>query len=130
MILLDTHIALWAITDDERLPESAKSLLQSGQTIYFSVASMWEVELKHKKNPENMPFTGRQFYLACINAGMHSLPIKPRHIFELNVILNNDTYHNDPFDHLLLSTAIGERLLLLTHDEKMRHYKNANIILC
>lgn len=130
MILLDTHIAYWLITDDEKMPESAKSLIKNNNRIYFSVISMWEIELKHQKNPEKMPLTGKQFYLACIEAGLMCLSIRPRHVFQLDNLLSESNYHNDPFDHLLLATTIEEKCLFLTHDEKMRHYKNVDVIIC
>ena len=47
-LLLDTHIALWALNDDPSLSEKAKELiLDPDNTIYYSMVSVWEVLLKH-----------------------------------------------------------------------------------
>ena len=43
MILVDTHIAYWAITNSENLPNTARALFQSEQRFCFSVASVWEI---------------------------------------------------------------------------------------
>lgn len=130
MIIVDTHLAYWAVADDEKLPQLARTLLSSGEKICFSVVSMWEIELKHRKNPEKMPISGKQFYLACIEAGMNVISIRPRHIFALDNILSDENYHNDPFDHLLLAVAKEEKGILLTHDEKLKHYQSVDVIVC
>lgn len=47
-LLLDTHIILWAITDDDRLSEKARNLiLDPVNIVFYSVVSVWEVLLKH-----------------------------------------------------------------------------------
>ena len=49
-LLLDTHIALWAFTAPEKLPEEIVTALKSAEnTVYYSMASVWEVAIKHKK---------------------------------------------------------------------------------
>ena len=48
--MLDTHIALWAFTAPEKLPEEIVTALKSAEnTVYYSMASVWEVAIKHKK---------------------------------------------------------------------------------
>ena len=47
-LLLDTHIILWALTDDSKIPMEAKKLIEDeSNDIYFSLASAWEVEIKY-----------------------------------------------------------------------------------
>lgn len=58
-ILLDTHIALWALTDSPKLPKKARSLiLEVGNTIYCSAASVWEIAIKHRLARGDMPISG------------------------------------------------------------------------
>lgn len=46
-ILLDTHVFLWIITNDNRLTEVAKSMyVDKGNEIYLSLASIWEIAIK------------------------------------------------------------------------------------
>ncbi len=54
-LLLDTHILLWAISNDMRLPEKARKLIEDETNeIYYSVISLWEVEIKHLAYPDAM----------------------------------------------------------------------------
>jgi PIN domain nuclease of toxin-antitoxin system len=47
-LLLDTHIALWAIVDDARLPQPAADLIADPtHAIVVSAASVWEIAIKH-----------------------------------------------------------------------------------
>ena len=46
--LLDTHVALWAITDSPKLPQKARELIQSPKTtVWISAASVWEIAIKY-----------------------------------------------------------------------------------
>ena len=54
-ILLDTHVLLWAITGSRKLTAKAKKLISDpGNTIYVSIISPWEVEIKHNRFPDRM----------------------------------------------------------------------------
>ena len=56
-LLLDTHIAIWALNDDPALSEKArKLLLDPDNTVYYSTVSAWEVLLKHARRPDRIPF--------------------------------------------------------------------------
>lgn len=44
---------LWAMTDDEQLPEKAKELIASEENeVCFSIISLWEIQIKHILHPE------------------------------------------------------------------------------
>ena len=47
-LLLDTHIALWAITDSPRLPGKARELIASPKSsVWISASIIWEIAIKH-----------------------------------------------------------------------------------
>lgn len=47
--LIDTHIAIWAVSDDSKLSQVAKEILiDEDNEIYYSTASIWEIIIKHK----------------------------------------------------------------------------------
>lgn len=49
-LLLDTHIALWAFAAPEKLPEEIVTALKSAEnTVYYSMASVWEIAFKYAK---------------------------------------------------------------------------------
>lgn len=124
-ILLDTHIALWAIADTAKLPDEVIKILEKeSNEVFYSVASVWEVAIKHKIKPENMPVSEEDFVALCEKTGFTRLPIKTDHIFLLKTLVRADNApkHNDPFDRMLLSQAKYEKLKLLTHDSQFPYY--------
>ena len=69
-ILLDTHIAVWAITDDPRLTAKARNLLlDPSNNIFISAVSTLEVNNKRKSKSNNLEFTTEQFIESCEEAG-------------------------------------------------------------
>ena len=61
-ILLDTHIAVWAITDDPRLSARAREIiLDPDNSIYISAVSTLEVNNKRKSKKNNLEFTTEEF---------------------------------------------------------------------
>ncbi len=125
-MLLDTHIVLWAIADSAKLPEKIINLLESKENeVSYSVASIWEVAIKHKIRPAQMPLPEEVFVGLCQKVGFTQLPIKPEHIFCLKELVRplDAPKHNDPFDRMLLAQAKYEKLKLVTHDSMFLHYK-------
>ena len=60
-LLLDTHILLWALSDDMQLPSKARKLLESEENeIYYSLASLWEIQIKCLAHPGQIDFTAEQ----------------------------------------------------------------------
>lgn len=130
-ILLDTHIALWAIADTAKLSDEIIKLLASRDNdIFYSLVSVWEVAVKHQINPEHMPISEEIFVQLCENTGFVQLPIKSGHIFLLKTLVRPDNApkHKDPFDRLLLSQAKYEGLKFFTHDSLLPYYKEDCII--
>ena len=130
-LLLDTHIAVWALNDDPALSEKARELiLDPDNTIYYSTISVWEVLLKHSRHPENIPFTEKDFAEGCREAGFVPLALSDKHILAVSSLSRpaNLKEHNDPFDRLLLAQAKVENLSFLTHDELIPGYNEKSII--
>ena len=59
-LLLDTHVALWAITDNPKLPQKARDLIASPKTtVWVSAANIWEIAIKHSLARGDMPVSSR-----------------------------------------------------------------------
>ncbi len=70
--LADTHILLWALADDPKLPDSVrKILLDESADIYYSFANVWEVAIKHSLNKGGVLFSAEQFLKLCNVADIH-----------------------------------------------------------
>ncbi len=119
-LLVDTHIALWALAGDERLPAAARDLIADGKNrVFASVASMWEIAIKRSIKPDRMPLSGVEFLHFCEEAGYESLPIRERHVIALESL---PPIHADPFDRILVAQARAESLVFLTHDAALAEY--------
>ena len=130
-LLLDTHILIWALNDDPRLPQKARELLLKPEnSIYYSVVSIWEVAIKHAIHPENVAFTGRELAQFCNEAGFLPLNMQEKHVFSLETIEREDDAlpHNDPFDRILIAQAKAEKMHFLTHDSLLPYYKEPCIL--
>ncbi len=71
--LLDSHILIWALFADEKLPGEAYAIVNDPKNeIYYSAASVWEVGIKHSKSPEKIPVSSQLLTEGCDMAGMIS----------------------------------------------------------
>ncbi|MBR2207739.1 MAG: type II toxin-antitoxin system VapC family toxin [Synergistaceae bacterium] len=130
-ILLDTHIALWAITEPTKLSKKALELLQNGNNnFYVSVASVWEVAIKNIRHPEDIPMSDFEYANFCVVSGFNILPLRVEHIFTLKTLHREDDApkHNDPFDKIMLSQAKSEGFSFLTDDKLLPFYNEIFII--
>lgn len=131
-ILLDTHILLWALSDDAKLPEKAKSIiLREENDIYYSTVSVWEAAIKYSLHPEQMPVSGRALSSYCRRAGYSVLPVRDDHVWALETIKRpvDAPRHNDPFDRMLIAQAKSEGMLFVTHDALLPYYNEACVVM-
>ena len=130
-LLLDTHVLIWALNEDQRLSEKARELiLDPDNAIYYSSVSIWEVAIKHAIHPENVTFTGNELSQYCQEAGFLSVEIRDSHVFALETISRPDDAppHHDPFDRMLIAQAKAENMSFLTHDSLLPYYNEKCII--
>ena len=130
-LLLDTHIALWALTDHPKLSGVARELIMDpDNTIYYSSVSVWEVLLKNDSASNNLSLTPEDFVQYCEEAGFFPLALKPKHIIAASKLdtAEIDKRHRDPFDRILLSQAKAEDYSFVTRDEKLPLYHEKCIL--
>lgn len=120
MILLDTCALLWFLHDDPMLPERVAKRIEESEKVYLSIASLWEVAIKKTIKKLDIPETVKELEKKCKEKQIFILPIKTDY---LEKIQNLPMIHGDPFDRLIMATAIEEDLTLLTNDEKIRLYE-------
>lgn len=101
-----------------------KLLEKESNEVFYSMASVQEVAIKHMIKPENMPVSEEDFVRLCQDTGFTRLPIEAGHIFLLKTLSrpNDAPKHNDPFDRLLIAQAKYENLVLLTHNSQFSYY--------
>lgn len=121
-LLLDTHIALWAIADSPKLPEKAREMIESSRSsVWVSVATIWEIAIKHSLGRGDMPVSGKDALSYFRESGYQLLSIEPEHVLALESL---PTRHADPFDRILIAQALAEPLRLVTHDSTVARYSD------
>lgn len=119
-LLLDTHIALWAIVDDPRLPVIAKTLISDPNNhIWVSTVSVWEIAIKHRLARGDMPVSSEEALRYFKESGYKILPIQPEHATLTETL---PAIHQDPFDRLLVAQALHEPMHFITHDDLLVGY--------
>lgn len=118
-VLLDTHIALWAIAGSTRLSPQAQDAILEADEVFVSATSLWEIAIKHALRKSDMPISSAQALQAFEDAGYSHLSIQPRHILQVEKL---PPIHKDPFDRLLIAQAIVEPLRLITRDALIAKY--------
>lgn len=128
-LLLDTHIAIWAIADDPRLSVKALELIADpSNEIFVSAGTIWEIAVKHalrRGGPNDMPISGAQAVEYFGAAGYQLLDIRPVHAIKVEEL---PLFHADPFDRILIAQALVEPFHLLTHDPTVARYSDSIIL--
>ena len=115
-ILLDTHVALWWYIDSKLLSKASREALEDiNNTIFFSAASSWELNLKISIGKLKVPSE----FFKQIMEDFIELPVRSHHA---NRLLKIDMLHRDPFDLMLIAQCIEDDLVLVTRDKEILQY--------
>jgi len=127
-LLLDTHIALWAFVNDQRLPPKARDLIADMENeIFVSTASLWEIAIKHplaRGLRSDMPISAQQAVDYCRRAGYQ---LKDLSVIDILGVEALPALHADPFDRILIAQALATPLRLVTHDPTVARYSDSII---
>jgi len=128
-LLLDTHVTLWMIVGDRRLPTRARALVEDeANDLVVSVASLWEISIKFglgRKGPNAMPVSGPNALAYVRDSGYELLDVRPNHAIAAQDL---PPLHADPFDRLIVAQALVEPLRLITHDKIVASYSDTIIL--
>ena len=126
-ILLDTHMIIWALTNDAQLSCKAREMiLDPGNVVCCSTVSLWEIAIKNQKNPEKCPYHEKRILEYCMAAGYELIQIIPSHVLAIRSLRIRDgrtLINTDPFDRLLIAQAKAEECVLLSHDRNFENYQ-------
>lgn len=120
-ILLDTCTFLWVVADSKDLSDNARRLFADPDNdVYLSVASAWEIIVKHNLGKLPLPEPPHDFVRN--NRILHrieSLPLEEEAVLQLSRL---PEYHKDPFDRILICQAIAGSMTILTPDRHITQY--------
>ncbi len=120
-LLLDTHSLLWFLNEDPHLVPNAKALIEDSLNRKFvSMATCWEIAIKVglKKLDLGEPvstFLPRELLVNKFDL-LHIELVHALHVEKL------PRHHRDPFDRLLISQSIIEKIAIVSSDDKFDSY--------
>jgi PIN domain nuclease of toxin-antitoxin system len=129
MILLDTHIWIWWVQGDKRLPQLRVKWLteKEAEGIGISIISCWEVAKLVENNNLQLPCSTDQWFEQALSyPGMQLLELSLPIILDATQL--PPPFHRDPADQLIVATARVHGILLLTADRKILDYPHVHTI--
>ncbi len=121
-ILLDTHIFLWFIGGDQRLPINVQEIIQDlNNEIYLSVVSTWEAIVKYQLGKLPLPESPEIYFPKhCDRHQILNLDLDQASVTQLAKL---PSFHRDPFDRMIICQAIQNDMAIATVDEAIRAYR-------
>jgi len=123
--LLDTHTAIWFFEGSTAISPTAEKIIRSrANRIYLSMISAWELTIKIGIGKLRFPDDAAGFIKVAQENDIAIISIENSH---LAVLKELPMIHRDPFDRLLIASAIAEEMTLITTDENIQKYKVSKI---
>lgn len=127
LLLLDTHLLLWAAGEPGKLTTQAReTLIDPNNTLVFSAVSIWEVAIKNGLGRADFRADPRHLRRGLSTAGYVELPLTGEHAVAVSQL---PPIHRDPFDRILIAQAIVEGMTLLTADPVVAQYAGSIILM-
>lgn len=121
--LLDTHVAIFSMSQSTSLSSEAKRAIAKGRNV-LSVVVYWEVMLKSMKGLLDVGDPRDWWREALEQLAATPLTFKPGHIAGLYAL---PVIHRDPFDRILIAQSIVEGLTLVTADAELARYSQSGL---
>ncbi|MBF2057856.1 MAG: type II toxin-antitoxin system VapC family toxin [Cyanobacterium sp. T60_A2020_053] len=120
-IIIDTHIFLWYVTDDNKLSDNSKKIInQRENIIYLIQASIWEMAIKYSQEKLNFDSPFLEFINQQIK--INSFEILSFNLLHFEQVTKLPFHHRDPFDRMIISQAMVEKIPLISYDSLFNCY--------
>lgn len=116
-LLLDTHVLLWWLAEDDRLtPTMREAIADPATPVVVSAASAWEMAIKAGLGKLTIPgdLAGE-----LERQGFDELPVTVQDGVAAGAL---PRHHADPFDRMLIAQAARRRFVLVTADRRFADY--------
>jgi PIN domain nuclease of toxin-antitoxin system len=118
--LVDTHALLWWLSDDDALSKPARRVLaDTGNGIFVSAASAWEIATKVRLGKLNAAELASDFTGQMEREGFQLLAISVEHAIRGGLLPGP---HRDPFDRMLIAQAQAEGMPIISNEKAFDAY--------
>jgi len=118
--LLDTHAVIWMAENSPSMPLAIKQIIgNSHNKIGISSVSLWEIAIKLSIGKLKISMSLKELIDYFRGRDFDFLQVEDEYVLGLSKL---PPIHKDPFDRLLISTAIAEKMTIITVDENIQKY--------
>lgn len=120
-LILDTQAFLWLLGDMPEVGQKAKkAFLSSDNDLFISLASIWEIAIKMSIGKLTLKQPLEQFLITQLQENnITQLDINFRHVIKVATL---PFHHRDPFDRLIISQALVEKMPIVSNDSAFDAY--------
>ena len=118
--ILDTHVLIWYFENSKHLPQNIINIIDDIECQkYISSVTLWEIIIKSSIGKLEMGLPINEFIEEITNSDLNILQINTDY---LNVLIKLPFIHKDPFDRIIVATAIAEGMVIITTDKNNQKY--------
>jgi PIN domain nuclease of toxin-antitoxin system len=128
VIVIDTHVWIWWVDANPKLPAKFQAYLQAHEAdgLGVSIISVWEVAKLVEKQRLMLQVPVEDWInRALVFPGIRLLDLTPRISVEATQL--PDSFHRDPADQIIVATARVYNCPLVTVDGSIRSYPHVLI---
>ena len=119
MYLLDTHTLLWYLRDTQDLSLLARQTIDNADYVAVSIASLWEIAIKRSIGKLQIEIGPFAIELLCRARDIAVIPIRSAALEKIQTL---PKIHGDPFDRVIIATALAGDLTIITRDKTIPKY--------
>jgi len=130
MIVLDTHVLLWWVSDPEKLSKKAQQRINQEQkdgTILISSISIWEIAMLVSKKKLALAMDTNR-WIETIEALPFVTFVPVDNTIAIKSVTLPGELHANPADRIIIATAREKGIPLITCDEKIRNYSHVESV--
>ena len=122
--LIDTCAFLWSLGNSSELSDGVKRLVEQGDDLFLSQVTLWEIAIKKTIGKLELEESTEQLVEYCEDAEICILPIENRYFDTIQKI---PYIHGDPFDRLIIATALDGDYTIITRDRIFSQYPDVRV---
>jgi PIN domain nuclease of toxin-antitoxin system len=127
MTLLDTCALIWLNTDRKAFsPDAGKWLDRHADSLAISPVSLMEIGMKSRKGMLELPCPLARWYEMMTELySLNEIPVSASIAMAASDL---PEIHKDPFDRIIIATAIECKMPVVTADAKFKEYPKLKVI--